>query len=123
MFKTKSGKAHEIPINNTLWEYLKTQSRDNPNDYVLKASHGNRFRSIKDQFKNALKKVGLEPARVHDLRDSWAMRLLEKDVDPYTVIRLGGWSSFKTFKRYLRRYQRNLTLAVQNLDSVTPYCH
>ncbi|MCZ6776313.1 MAG: tyrosine-type recombinase/integrase, partial [Ignavibacteria bacterium] len=65
VFKTKSGQSREIPLNRTLWEYLVDRKRE-PNDFVLKASHGGRYTSIKDQFKNALKKAGLKSARIHD---------------------------------------------------------
>ncbi|NIV99960.1 tyrosine-type recombinase/integrase, partial [Candidatus Saccharibacteria bacterium] len=71
LHKTKSGKSRKVPINQTLWNLFVNQERD-PNDYVLKASHGGRFSSVKDQFRNGLKKAGLEPARLHDLRGSWA---------------------------------------------------
>ncbi len=116
VFKTKSGQSREIPINRTLWEYLATQVKD-PDSYVLTASHGGRFRSIKDQFKNALKRAGLQPARVHDLRGSWATRMNENGVDAYTIMKIGGWSSLSVLERYLRRNQKNFILAVQSLDS------
>ncbi|MFQ5823277.1 MAG: site-specific integrase [bacterium] len=123
LFNTKSGESREIPINRTLWEYLRKQSRDDANDYVLRASHGGRYKSIKDQFKNALKKAGLKPARIHDLRGSWATRINENGVDAYTIMKIGGWSSLSVLERYLRRNQKNFILAMQSLDSVTPYCH
>ena len=123
VFKTKSGEPREIPINRTLWEYLRRQPRDNSKDYVLKASHGGRFHSIKDQYKTALRKAGLEPARVHDLRGSWATRMNEKGVDAYTIMKIGGWSSLKVLERYLRRSQKNFILAVQTLDSELPFRH
>ena len=120
IFKTKSGQSREIPINRTLWEYLATQVKG-PDAYVLTASHGGRFRSIKDQFKNALKRVGLQPARVHDLRGSWATRMNENGVDAYTIMKIGGWSSLSVLERYLRRNQKNFILAVQSLDSNKTY--
>jgi integrase len=125
VFHTKSGKPREIPLNRTLWHCLKELrlSQISANDYVLKASHGGRFKSITDQFRIALRKSGIEPARLHDLRGSWATRLNEAGVDAYKIMRIGGWSSLKMLERYLRRNQRDFILAMQTLDEVPPHCH
>jgi len=126
LYNTKSGQDREIPLNLTLWECLQTLPKGDENDSVLKSSRGGRFKSITDQFKNALRRAGLATARIHDLRGSWAMRMIEKNNDVYSIMRIGGWSTLSSFQRYLRRNQRNLILAMQTLDStkfVTPYCH
>ncbi len=117
LVRTKSGKVREIPLNHTIWDYLTKQNRNDPDDYVLRASHGGRFRSIKDQFKNTLKRAGLRPARIHDLRGSWATRMNENGVDAYTIMEIGGWSSLSVLQRYLKRNQRKTIQAMQTLDS------
>ncbi|MCH7679630.1 tyrosine-type recombinase/integrase [candidate division KSB1 bacterium] len=66
---------------------------------------------MKDQFKNALKRAGLQRERVHDLRGSWATRMNENGVDAYTIMKIGGWSSLSVLKRYLRRNQKNCAIA------------
>jgi integrase len=115
LFKTKSGRAREVPINRTLWEYFMTQER-NPDDYVLRSSQGDRFTTILVQFKAALKRAGLKSARVHDLRGSWATRMNENGVDTHAIMQIGGWGSLKMLERYLRRNVANLMAAVQTFD-------
>ena len=99
MFKTKSGKPRKIPINRPLWEYFVTQDRE-PDEYLSQSSRGGRFTTIKKQFQNALKRAGLKPARIHDLRGSWATRMNENGVDASTIMKIGGWSSLAVLERY-----------------------
>jgi integrase len=115
VYKTKNDDPREVPINRTLWEWMRSQRRDSE-DYVLKSSLGTRYSSIKDQFKNALRKAGSKPARIHDLRGSWATRMNENGVDTHTIMIVGGWSSLKVLERYLKRNKATSVLAVQTLD-------
>lgn len=119
IFKTKNNERRFVPINETLWNWLVQQERIE-DDYVFKASHGGRYRSIKDQFKHALKRAGLKDARIHDLRGSRATRMNEKGADPYTIMEIGGWSSLLQLQRYLRFNKKNAAEAIQRLDTPHP---
>lgn len=54
-------------------------------------------------FKEAVRKAGVDPeAKVHDLRASFAMRLMERGASTLMIMQLGGWSSPDTIaKHYL----------------------
>jgi len=57
--------------------------------------------SVYRSFKEAVRKSGVDPeAKVHDLRSSFAMRLLERGASTLLVMQLGGWSSAETISKH-----------------------
>lgn len=46
--------------------------------------------------------IGIPSVRFHTLRACFATHLLASGVDQATVMRIGGWSTFKTFEVYIR---------------------
>ncbi len=59
------------------------------------------FRRPKNSFANACQKVGIDDFRWHDLRHTGIMRMLEAGVDPATVMKITGHTSWTTFMRYV----------------------
>ena len=52
-------------------------------------------------FKAAVRKAGVDSAaKVHDLRASFAMRLLERGASTLLVMQLGGWASAETVAKH-----------------------
>lgn len=56
--------------------------------------------ALRAEFYSAVAHAGVAPCRFHDLRHTFATRLVQAGVDLYTVQRLGRWSSYDMVQRY-----------------------
>ena len=92
--KTKYG-DRTVPMNMTVERLLAGMDKgDNPFVFSLQAKTMLADRNILRSFKGLLKKAGLpDSVRVHDLRHTFATRLLEKNVNPKIVSELLGHAS------------------------------
>lgn len=70
----------------------------NPENHVFCTANGTPFQAnnIHRQFQRLLKRAGLAPRRVHDLRHTYAAIAIAAEVDPYTLSRRMGHQSIKT---------------------------
>ncbi|MGB6681828.1 MAG: tyrosine-type recombinase/integrase [Candidatus Bathyarchaeia archaeon] len=100
--KTKSGLVRYVPLNNFLYhELLRLQSTRNQNATVfLNSKTGKPLTTIKTAFNAACRRAKISGLRFHDLRHSFASRLIERGVDLITVKELLGHSSVKITERY-----------------------
>jgi integrase len=67
-----------------------------------------------------IKKAGLEPFTLHDLRHSFASRLVQKGADLYTVAKLLGHKDVKTTQIYSHLAPEHLKSAIRLLDRSGP---
>jgi integrase len=75
-------------------------------------------RNLERAFYSAIKKSGINPLRFHDLRHTFATRLVQAGVDLYTVQKLGRWKSISMVTRYAHHYPESLRAGVEVLDRV-----
>ena len=61
---------------------------------------GKPIRSIKSSFDKPCRKAGIENFRFHDLRHTFASRLVQKGIPLYEVMHLTGHKSFDMVQRY-----------------------
>jgi integrase len=114
--ETKSDKIRYIPINKTLKETLKCVKLTN--DRVFCDNNGRPMDSIKTAFKNAVRRSGIRHFRFHDLRHTFASRLVEKNVNIVTVKELLGHADINTTMRYSHpapEYKRQAVDVLNNL--------
>jgi len=119
VFKSKNKELRTIPVNQTAFEILKNRSK-------VKSISGLVFHSpshtkllvpsIDHAFKKALRRVGVEDFRFHDLRHTFATRLVQSGKDLYKVQRLLGHKSPVMSQRYAHHYPESLRDAVEVLD-------
>ena len=118
--KTKSGKIRFIEINTfLLQEFLKLRSKSGNGQFVFPNPETRRpYRDIKKAFKGACKRTGINGLRFHDLRHTFATRLIEKGVDLITIKDLLGHSTVKITERYTHSNREQKRRAVELLTKI-----
>ena len=112
---TKSGKTRIVPMNRTLKAML-ARPRKRGEVYVFtNPDSKDRFRETKRSFKTGCRKAGIEGLRFHDLRHTFASRLVRNGVDIGTVRKLLGHSTLLITKRYVHSDESMLRSAVGSL--------
>ena len=115
MVKTKSGKSRAVPINDMLFEFF--HARKNKSEYVFpNPKTGMPYVDLKRQFRNACRRADIKGLRFHDLRHTFASRLVEKGVDIETVRDLLGHSSITITQRYTHSTDERKRVAVELLS-------
>src|SRR5208283_3669251 len=116
--KNKPGaksKYKVIPMSQTLYSMLQRKRNTNP------TASGRLFdvsaHALKDAFVRAVEKAGIEDLHFHDLRHTFATRLVRGNVDLYVVQKLMGHKSIKTTERYAHHCRQSLEPHVMVLDS------
>lgn len=112
--KTKSGKVRHIPINDVLFcELHKLKSK---NSHVFLNSETMKpFVDMKKGFKAACRRADIKGMRFHDLRHTFASRLIEKGADIETVRELLGHHSITITQRYTHSTDDRKRAAVELL--------
>ncbi|MGE3978707.1 MAG: site-specific integrase [Nitrospira sp.] len=75
---------------------------------------------LRRSFRLALKKAGIEDFHFHDLRHTFATRLVQAGVELYKVQRLLGHKSPIMTQRYAHHYPESLRDGVEILDRIKP---
>lgn len=119
---TKSGKNRIIPVNEILYQELsKIRSSSQINDFIfLNPQTGKPFVDVKRSFKTTCKELGIKNLRFHDLRHTFATRLIQSGVDIICVKELLGHQSVIITQRYTHTNQDLKKKAVEQLIKKTP---
>ncbi len=92
--------------------------RKNPKSpYVFCAKDGTAYRDVRVGFRAALKRAKIENFRFHDLRHTFASRLLMRGVDLKTVQELLGHKDMRMTLRYAHLSADHKRAAVERLSS------
>ena len=99
---TKSGRSRVIPINNELLDVFYQLLREKVSDIwvFLNPRTKEPFKDVKKSFHGACARAGIKNLRFHDLRHTFASRLVQRGVDLITVKDLLGHSSVRITERY-----------------------
>lgn len=96
---TKSGDSRPIPISDVLYETLKSMPRTS--EYVFTNPKTNQpYVDIKKSFNLVREHAGIENFCFHDLRHTFATRMVMAGVDFLTLMELLGHKNIKTTMRY-----------------------
>ncbi len=120
IMQDKTNEQVTIPMSDTLFQLLTARSKVvNMSGYVFATSKGTRILpgNLDREFWKALKIGGIEKFRFHDLRHTFATRLIQAGVDIYTVSKLLGHKDIETTTRYTHLLTANLKSAVRVLDN------
>lgn len=118
----KNGGIDTLPLNGTVVRLLEERAKSphTPQDFVFPSSAGTRIlhRNLFRAFDTARKKAGLEDVRFHDLRHTFASRLVQNGVDLFTVQKLGRWRTTAMIMRYAHHNTESLRPGVEALDGI-----
>lgn len=123
ILKSKNKEPRTIPINETAFEMLKSKAKVKSISGLIFHSPTHtkvHITSVDHAFKNAVKRAKIEDFHFHDLRHTFATRLVQLGKDLYKVQRLLGHKNPSMTQRYAHHYPESLRDAVEVLDkSVT----
>jgi site-specific recombinase XerD len=94
-------------FNNTLLE-LKAEAYGSEKVYT--------FKHVQDAYGKAQENADLEDIRLHDLRHTFATRLVQAGVDVFTVQRILGHSTITMTMRYCHSFEARMRDVGENLD-------
>ena len=117
----KSGKTRYVPLNDEAVRILKTwrTSDVTPTGYVFPGAGGERLIDVKTAWKPLLRVAGVTGFRFHDLRHTFASRLVMAGVDLNTVRELLGHADLKMTLRYAHLAPEHKAAAVAKLPRTT----
>ena len=117
--KSKNGEQRTLPLNKAAISVLKKKGNVRhisglvfPSQAGTKINPGN----LRRGFNAARGKAGIDHVRFHDLRHTFATRLVQRGVDLYVVKELLGHKSIKMTMRYAHHYPESLRHGVDVLD-------
>lgn len=116
----KNKERRSIPLNRTVLELLGSKGRvRHISGYVFTSYAGTRIdaRNLLRAFYAARKRAKLEDLRFHDLRHTFATRLVQAGVDLYVVKQLLGHKTITMTMRYAHHYPESLRAGVEVLDN------
>lgn len=103
---SKSGKSRIIPMTEEclstlkLWIDLKRQNQDSSSLVFPSPVTGSRFNNINSAWRGIVGAAKVQNFRFHDLRHTFASKLVMKGADLYVVKELLGHASIETTQRY-----------------------
>jgi integrase len=113
-----SHSDRQIPMNDTVFELLTTLWRQRNSDFVFPSHRklGSQFRDPKVAFTRAIRLAGIRHIRFHDLRHTFATRLVRAGVDLISVQHLLGHANITMTARYAHCLADDKMAAVRRLD-------
>ncbi len=117
--KSKNKEPRTIPMNQTVSRMLISMSKVMSMSGYVFTTQGRKmkFRNLMRAFYIALKKANIEKFRFHDLRHTFATRLVQAGVDLYSVAKLLGHKDIKTTQRYSHHSVESVRQYVTVLDN------
>ena len=111
----KNKETRTVKLNSTIRAALGAMKRGGPDDYLFAKPDGERYKSIRTAFNNAVSRAKLKGVTVHVLRHTFASRLVMTGVDLPTVQKLGGWKTLDMVLRYAHLSPSHLEAAVEKI--------
>lgn len=119
--RTKNGRPHNLPLNDTAFEKLKevhrkTGMRTHVFCHLEGKFEGKPITDVKNAFNGARMRAKIRDFRFHDLRHTFCSWLAIRGVPLTAIQKLAGHASFKMTLRYAHLSPRYLAEEVKSLD-------
>jgi len=122
ILEQKNRGKDTLPLSKTAMEILKARAkvRHIRSNYVFLNRVAGKInaRNVIRAFHAAVKKAGISPCRFHDLRHTFATRLVQAGEDIYAVQKLGRWKNISMVMRYAHHHPESLRSGIEALDRV-----
>jgi integrase len=124
--QSKNGQGRHIPLNaevRSAFERLRQRGIGGgpipilPEGPIFVGRRGERLLGARHWFEDAVKKAGIANFRWHDLRHTFASRLVMADVDIRTVAELMGHKKIQMTMRYAHLAPEHKLVAVERLKA------
>lgn len=120
VFASKTQTHRTIPMNDRLTAILRAARKSATDGHVIADEKGNRMQSVRRAFESARKRAELTDLRVHDLRHTFASRLIDRGVPDRIVQKLLGHATPGMTVRYTHPSDEALRRAVESLERLRP---
>ncbi|MDH4186041.1 MAG: tyrosine-type recombinase/integrase [Nitrospira sp.] len=123
VMKSKNRERRTIPLNNIVFALLtekKAAGREDGPVFVTGQGNPLKVRYLVRTFTKARNRAGIQDFRFHDLRHTFASRLVQRGIDLYKVQRLLGHKTGIMTQRYAHHCPESLRDGVRVLE--TPVC-
>lgn len=121
IFEQKNQEVDTLPLNENASAvlYKRKKVATDQTEYVFPNTIDERKgnRELITAFHKALKKAEIKNFRFHDLRHTFATRLVRNGVDLYTVQKLGRWKTISMVTRYGHHNTESLRDGIRKIDS------
>lgn len=117
---TKNGSRREVPMNRSVKTVFTNIVRRVDSPYVFVDQDGRRYKNVYRSFKTACRQVGIKDFRFHDMRHTFASRLVMAGVDILAVKELLGHKTLSMTLRYSHLAPSHRVKAVEVLDDLKP---
>jgi integrase len=115
----KNREARSVPMNDTLTMLMKSAKlQAAEGGWVFRNRHGQPYRSFRTAFERAVRQAGIQDFTFHDLRHTFASRLVMAGVDLPTVKELLGHKDITMTLRYAHLSTDHKQAAVKKLEKV-----
>ncbi len=115
----KNGERRSVPINAVLTQTLEAVRIKKSSGAVFRKKNGEPYRDFRTAFERAIAKSRISDFKFHDLRHTFASRLVMAGVDLPTVKELLGHKHINMTLRYTHLASDHKQRAVSLLDEVT----
>ncbi|MCM8758454.1 MAG: site-specific integrase [Candidatus Omnitrophica bacterium] len=125
VYETKNNEKRHIPMNTIVFDTINRIKEKPFSQYLFPGENGSHIspHHISHLFEKTVKKAGIKDFRFHDLRHTFASRLVMNGVDLKTVQELLGHKSFNMTLRYSHLAPEHKRKAVEILEkSDTMFC-
>jgi integrase len=124
IFGKKTGERRTIPLTERALDVLKEREKVRMNVraiagdlvFTYPARMKVNIHTLRSAFQDALAKADVQDFRFHDLRHTFATRLAQTGVDPYTIQKLMGHTSFTTTQRYAHHFVESLRRGIECME-------
>ena len=120
ILEQKNGARDTLPVNDTAMDILHARAAVRTANatfvFVNGADHPRNARNLLRAFYSAMRKAWITRFRFHDLRHTFATRLIQAGVDVYTVQKLGRWKTISMVLRYAHHQPESLRGGAEVLD-------